>query len=343
MAKSRPTMSSWTNDGSLCLRGSRHTSRLSEMIDGLKPHPEMKETGLPWLGRIPEHWQLKRMKFLLHERNEKGFPDEPLLAATQTKGVVRKEDYENRTVLALKDLHLLKHVRAGDFVISLRSFQGGIEYAREQGIISPAYTILYPKDQTTHGFLAWLFKSRLYIENLSLFVTGIRQGQNIDYQRLSRSYLPLPPREDRESIVKFLAYADQRIRSYIRAKQQLIKVLEEQRRAIIQRVLTGGLNPTVDTRPVGAWLGDIPKHWIPLQVRRLVSVVTSGSRGWAQYYSDTGKIFLQSGNLGSSMALNLSFIQHVNPPEGSEGMRTQVRRDDVLICITGALTGNVAL
>src|SRR5690606_26256126 len=150
-----------------------------------------------------------------------------------SKGVVRKEQYENRTVLALKDLHLLKLVRVGDFVISLRSFQGGIEYAREQGIISPAYTILYPTRADMHGYLARLFKSAPYIENLSLYVTGIRQGQNIDYEKLARAELPLPPLLEQSAIVRFLDYADRRIRRYIRAKQKLIKLLEEQKQAII--------------------------------------------------------------------------------------------------------------
>jgi type I restriction enzyme S subunit len=163
------------------------------MITNLKPYPAMKDSGVPWLGNVPEHWQLRRMKTLLHERVEKGYPEEPLLAATQTKGVVRKDQYENRTVLALKDLHLLKLVRIGDFVISLRSFQGGIESAHEHGIISPAYTILYPAQDEIHGYLARLFKSAPFIEDLSLFVTGIRQGQNIDYEKLGRAELPLPP------------------------------------------------------------------------------------------------------------------------------------------------------
>jgi len=63
------------------------------MIADLKPYPEYKESGLPWLGKVPSHWDQRRMKFLFAERAQKGFPDEPLLAATQSKGVVRKEDY----------------------------------------------------------------------------------------------------------------------------------------------------------------------------------------------------------------------------------------------------------
>ena len=139
------------------------------MIANLKPYPAMKDSGVAWIGSVPQHWELRRTKTLLSQRSEKGFPDEPLLAATQTKGVVRKDEYENRTVLALKDLQLLKLVRIGDFVISLRSFQGGIEFARHRGIISPAYTILYTVDRVHHAYLSYLFKSLpLHRESLAL-------------------------------------------------------------------------------------------------------------------------------------------------------------------------------
>ena len=174
-----------------------------------------------------------------------------MLASTQTKGVVRKEQYENRTVLALKDLHLLKLVRVGDFVISLRSFQGGIEYAREQGIISPAYTIVYQANSEVHAYLVWLFKSGPYIENLTLHVTGIRQGQNIDYSELSRSYFPLPPLPEQAAIVRYLGHADHRIRRYLTAKEKLIALLEEERQAIISQAVTRGLDPNVRLKPSG--------------------------------------------------------------------------------------------
>jgi len=210
------------------------------------------------------------MKTVVRERVLKGFPDEPLLAATQTRGVVTKEQYENRTVVAMKDLHLLKLVREGDFVISLRSFQGGIEYAREQGIISPAYTVLFPADPKSHAYLSWLFKSKPYIDNLSQHVTGIRQGQNIDYERLGRSAIPLPPLAEQNSIVRFLDYADTRIRRCIAARQKLIKLVEEQKQGIIHRAVTRGLDPNVSLKPSGVeWLGDVPEHW---QVARAATV-----------------------------------------------------------------------
>ena len=232
------------------------------MIDSLNPYPKMKDSGVPWLGQVPDHWTVKRMKTLLRERVEKGHPDEPLLAATQTKGVVRKENYEHRTVLALKDLHLLKLVCVGDFVISLRSFQGGIEYARERGIISPAYTILYPSQRDMHGFLAKLFKSAPFIDALSLYVTGIRQGQNIDYEKLGRSGLPVPPLPEVAAIARFLEHVDRRMRRSIRAKQKLIKLLEERKQAIAHRLVTRGVDPNVRLKPSGfEWLGEVPEQW----------------------------------------------------------------------------------
>ena len=237
------------------------------MIEGLKPYAEYKESGLPWLGRCPKNWSVRRTKILFHERAQKGFPNEPLLAATQTKGVVKKEDYETRTVTAQKDLHLLKLVEVGDYVISLRSFQGGIEVAHCRGIISPAYTVLKPRKTATSGYYSHFFKAKPFIDSLSLFVTGIREGQNIDYERLSRAELPMPTEAEQAAIVRFLDHANRKMDGFIRAKRKLIGLLNEQKQAIIHRAVTRGLDPDVPLKPSGIpWLGDIPGHW---EVRRV--------------------------------------------------------------------------
>ena len=245
------------------------------MTPALPAYPAYKETGIPWLGRIPAHWTLKRFKVLFRERVEKGLPHEPLLAATQNKGVVLKERYENRTMLPMKDLHLLKLVMKGDFVISLRSFQGGIEFAHDQGIISPAYTVLHLLNRDSHGYLAYLFKSRPFIDNLSLYVTGIRQGQNIDYTKLSRSRLPLPPPEEQRLIARYLDWADARIARLIAARERQAALLEEYKQALIHQAVTGRIDvrtgkPYAEYKDSGvAWLGKVPKHW---EVRRLKQV-----------------------------------------------------------------------
>lgn len=229
------------------------------MIEGLKPYAEYKESGLPWLGRCPKNWSVRRVKILFHERIQKGFPNEPLLAATQTKGVVKKEDYETRTVTAQKDLHLLKLVKVGDYVISLRSFQGGIEVAHCRGIISPAYTVLKPSMQATSGYYSHFFKAKPFIDSLSLFVTGIREGQNIDYVRLSRAEMPVPSEAEQAAIVRFLNHANRKIDSFIRAKRKLIGLVTEQKQAIIQTAISKVSAPGCRMMPVRAVLRPVKR------------------------------------------------------------------------------------
>ena len=228
----------------------------------LQPYPEYKDSGLHWVGRMPKHWTQRRMKYLFQERVKKGFPNEPLLAATQTKGVVRKEDYEERTVMAMKDLHLLKLVETGDFVISLRSFQGGFEISHCRGIISPAYTILTPSSKARRAYFKHFFKSPEFIQSMTLFVTGIREGQNIDYERLSRSHMPLPSDDEQCGIGRYLDWMNIRFSQANRSKQKLIALLTEQKQAIIQRAVTRGLNPGVKLKSSkNPWLGNIPDKW----------------------------------------------------------------------------------
>lgn len=225
-------------------------------------YPAYKDSEVEWLHEIPSHWKIVKAKRIFHEITIKNHPDEPLLAATQTKGVILKSLYENTTVTATKNFETLKFVRKGDFVISLRSFQGGIEYAHYQGIISPAYTILEPQEEVVHNYYRYLLKSKHYISGLTLLVTGIREGQNIDTGKFKDSFLPLPPKDEQIAITNFLDFKLAKIDRFIRKKKLLIKLLNEQKAAIINHAVTKGLNPNVKMKPSGIeWVGDIPEHW----------------------------------------------------------------------------------
>lgn len=243
-----------------------------------KPYSTYQTTPIPWLAEVPKGWDDVKVKFLFGERVEKGYEKEPLLAATQTLGVVPKELYENRTVTAQKDFHLLKLVRVGDFVISLRSFQGGIEYAYYQGIISPAYTIMKPNKKVCGDYFRYLFKSKHFVDDLATYVTGIREGQNIDYSKFRESYQPLPPHPEQIQIAAFLDHKCNLIDTAIQKKASLIELLKEQKQAIINRAVTRGLNPNAPMKDSGIeWLGEIPAHW---QVKRLkyVSKINPGRK-----------------------------------------------------------------
>ncbi len=236
----------------------------------MKAYPAYKRTDQLWLPIVPEGWETIKIKYAFNERSEKGYPDESLLVASQNMGVVPKGIYGNRTVEAQKDLHLLKLVRIGDFVISLRSFQGGIEYAYYQGIISPAYTIMTSMGSVTTDYFKHLAKSHAFIELLQMCVTGIREGQNIDYSKLKNYRIPLPSRGEQIQIARYLDWKISAINKLVNAKKKQIVLLEEQKQVLIQRIVTQGLDDSVELKESGInYIGAIPIHWLVLLNHRI--------------------------------------------------------------------------
>lgn len=214
----------------------------SVVTRGLNPNAPMKDSGQIQFGEIPAHWDSVKMKYCFTQRSEKGFPNEPVLCATQSKGVIPQSLYENRVVVVNKGFEGLKLVKVGDFVISLRSFQGGIEYAYYQGIISAAYTILTPKDERNSQYFKYLFKSHPFIQLLQTCVTGIREGQNINYAVLGNNFIPIPPIEEQNAIVEYIEAKTNSIDKMIDALKAEIDRLTEYKQRLISDVVTGQLN-----------------------------------------------------------------------------------------------------
>ncbi|MBQ9092845.1 MAG: restriction endonuclease subunit S [Prevotella sp.] len=217
----------------------RQSEIANVVTKGLNPNAPMKDSGIPWIGMIPEHWGTRKIKFLFKERSEKGFPNEPVLCATQKYGVIPQEMYENRVVVVNKGLEGLKLVKVGDFVISLRSFQGGIEYAYYQGIISAAYTILEPSEEVDSNYIKYLFKSHPFICLLQTCVTGIREGQNINYDMLRKNSIMLPPLSEQQAIVKYIDSKLSKIDQYMADLQAEIDYLKEFKQRLISDAVTG--------------------------------------------------------------------------------------------------------
>ena len=209
---------------------------------GLNPNVKMKDCRTTFFGQIPAHWEERKMKYCFTERSEKNHPEEPILCATQSQGVIPQSMYQNRVVVVNKGFEGLKFVKVGDFVISLRSFEGGIEYAYYQGIISAAYTILTPKDVECAEYYKLLFKCYPFIQLLQTCVTGIREGQNINYQMLGRKYIPLPSLDEQQAIVAYIEEKCQKIDTLTTELQAEIDYLKEYKQRLIADVVTGQVN-----------------------------------------------------------------------------------------------------
>lgn len=209
---------------------------------GLNPDVKMKDSKTPFFGQIPKHWEERKIKYCFSERSEKNHPDEQILCATQTQGVIPQSMYQNRVVAVNKGFEGLKFVKVGDFVISLRSFEGGIEYAYYQGIISAAYTILTPIDIEYTNYYRMLFKSAPFIQLLQTCVTGIREGQNINYSLLGRKHIPIPPVSELRDIISKIDDKCNKVNSLISELEAEIEYLKEYKQKLIADCVTGQID-----------------------------------------------------------------------------------------------------
>ena len=160
---------------------------------------------------------------------------EPLLSVTQDKGVVPRDMLETRVTMPKGDLSSFKLVNAGDFVISLRSFEGGLEYSKYRGIVSPAYTVLNKKIDISDVFYKVYFKSYDFIQRLAVAVIGIRDGKQISYSDFCYIKIPYPSLQEQNAIANVFVSCDDEI---LLAKQKL-NHFQQQKKGLMQVLLTG--------------------------------------------------------------------------------------------------------
>jgi len=188
------------------------------------------------IGQKCREWPHVRPSELFDAISEKNYPEEELLSVTQDRGVIPRRLLEGRVMSPESGTANYKRIKKGDFAISLRSFQGGIEYSEYQGIISPAYTVLRPKKLINPDFYKLFFKTYLFIEKyLSIAVIGIRDGKQISIPDFMSIKIPAPPLDEQKRIAEVLSTA----RKEIDLLSELAKCYKKQKRGLMQNLLTG--------------------------------------------------------------------------------------------------------
>ncbi|WP_394177409.1 restriction endonuclease subunit S [Yoonia maritima] len=236
-----------------------------------RPYPAYKPSGLEWLGDIPEGWEMIQSRRLFSQRKERARPDDEQLTASQKYGIIYQKEFmkieSQRVVQVITGSEILKHVEADDFVISMRSFQGGLEWCKYAGCVSSAYVGVIPQKHVVPAFFSYFFKCKQYIQALQSTSNLVRDGQALRFDNFAQVSLPIVPEQEQTKIAAFLDYETAKIDALIAKQQRLIALLEEKRQAVISHAVTKGLDPTAPLRPSGIdWLGDVPAHW---EVKRL--------------------------------------------------------------------------
>lgn len=241
------------------------------MNHDLKPYPRMKESGVPWIGKVPEHWEVQRGKWLFRHRKQINVDRVSSNVLSLTLRGVVNNDPNNPEGLVPADYATYQLFRKGDLVFKLIDLENlrtsRVGLVHEDGIMSSAYVRLSPQ---TGGNIRFFFQQYFDLYQRGIYNqlgAGVRStlGPN-DLLNLS---VVVPPLVEQSAIVRFLDYVDRRIRSHVRAKQKLIKLLEEQKQTVIHRAVTRSLDGDSQLKSSGVEsLGRLPAHWDVVPLRR---------------------------------------------------------------------------
>jgi len=316
------------------------------MIADLKPYPEYKDSGSRWLAGVPRHWEVHNLRTLIRHRNERNRADLPLLSVAREKGVfVRSltDANENHNVIP-EDLSNYKVARAGNLVINkMKAWQGSMGIAPCDGIVSPAYFV-FDFDISNRAFGQTLLRSKPYVAHFGQASDGVRVGQwDLTIPGMRQIPVLAPSPEEQAAIVRFLDWANGRLERTIRAKRKVIKLLNEQKQAIIHRAVTRGLDPNVPLKNSGIpWLNEVPKAWELTKLRRVCFYQEGpGLRTWQ--FTESGVQVICVTNI-TAKGVNLgAYGRFISRDEYAAKYRHfTVERGDVMLASSGNSWGKIA-
>lgn len=310
---------------------------------GIQKYEAYKDSGVQWLGEVPAHWEVVRSKALFHERKEKARKNDKQLTASQKYGMIGQEEFMEkegrRVTVVVLDRDILKHIEANDFVISMRSFQGGLEYSTQSGCVSSAYIPLIPIKHVVPAYFKYLFKSDGYIKALSSTSNLVRDGQAMRFENFAAVPLLIIPEEEQTAIADLLDRKTAQIDTAIVQKERLIELLQERRQILIQRAVTRCRNLDAPTKDSGVeWLGEIPAHWEVKKLKHLTTAIVDGTHFTPNYLQTSdGVPFLRVTDIQTPI-IDPSNVKHISREEHRElTKRCKPAKGDILLSKNGTI------
>ncbi|ENU2325726.1 restriction endonuclease subunit S [Campylobacter upsaliensis] len=231
-----------------------------------------KPSGIEWLGEIPQSWENVSIRSCFTESNQRCNTDSyPLLSVTIANGIIYQDDIENKKDISNDDKSNYKIVPLNAVAYNkMRMWQGAVGVnTLTIGIVSPAYIVAIPNEKILPNFVSYLFKSKIMISEFDKNSYGLcLDMNNLRYDDFRNIKIPLPPLQEQKEIAEFLDSKCEKIQNYINKKQKLITLLQEKKQALINEVVTKGLNPNIEFKDSEiAYLGLIPHHWEAVKVK----------------------------------------------------------------------------
>lgn len=312
-------------------------------------YEKYKNSGVEWMGEVPERWNIKKFRYLFRESPEKIECEVvgPMLSVSGYRGIEIKEyDDENRRRLD-EDLVGYRIVRSGQLVVNSMWLNfAGLGVSDYEGHVSPAYRSYWINEGQDRRFVHHLMRSGIYVQAYTRLLQGIRPNSlQLSRDDLMAFPVLLPPQAEQKAIASFLDCETAKIDTLIAEQQRLIELLKEKRQAVISNAVTKGLNPNAPMKPSGIeWLGDVPEHWDVVPLKHLIAApIIDGPHVTPKKY-DQGIRFVSAESVSQGFIDFGKMWGYISPEDHAEYSKRYVpQRGDLLMVKLGATAGTVAI
>lgn len=315
------------------------------MTASYQTYDKYKDSGVEWLGNIPEKWVIEKGKWLFLKKDRPVRINDDVVTAFRDGEVTlrsnrRKDGFTN----AIQE-HGYQGIRKGDLVIhAMDAFAGAIGVSDSDGKSTPVYSACVPRGEYCINSLYYGYLLR-YVA-LSGFILSLAKGirersTDFRFNDFGKMLLPVPKQSEQIQISTFLDKKTKEIDTAIAKKQRLIDLLKEQKAILINQAVTKGLNPNVPMKDSGVeWIGEIPAHWELKKLKQLTSKIGSGitPSGGGTTYLDEGIPLLRSQNIHFNK-ISLTDVARISRKVHESMANSKVKAGDVLLNITGGSIG----
>lgn len=296
---------------------------------------KMKDSGIEWIGEIPEGWEVSQLKYATRWKSEKGCPDAPVLSLYRDFGVVPKDSRDDNHNVTSLDTSNYKVVDIGDLVINkMKAWQGSMAVSDYRGIVSPAYHVCsITSNKVNKRYLHHLLRNPAYLPEYARLSTGMRIGQwDLGFDDFKNIPFLIPPLDEQAKIADYLDNGCASLDAMLSKTRSSIEEYKKLKQAVITQAVTKGVRGEREMKDSGIeWIGEIPKEWRKTQLRHCATIKSGITLG-KSYSKDTVLIerpYLRVANVqGGYVDLNdLATIQ-VTP---DEDLKYRLHSGDVLM------------
>lgn len=240
-----------------------------------KKERKMRDSGIPWIGEVPEGWGVNKIKYHLTRNEIKNKPDKQVLSVYRDYGVIPKDSRDDNHNVTSEDTSKYKYVQKGDLVINkMKAWQGSLGVSKYEGIVSPAYYIYKFHDDSFDGkFFHYLIRG-CYKDEFRRISGGIREGQwDLSAEKFENTMIIIPPIPEQHRIADFLDSKCSEIDNLIENLRARVESAKEYKKAVITEAVTKGLDKDAKMKDSGVeWIGEIPEGWKIVQFKHIASI-----------------------------------------------------------------------